>query len=117
MPRTEIEKLDRLSTLLDSKFRIPFTPIRFGWDSIAGLVPGVGDLVVVGPSVYLIYRAYGLGARKRTIARMAANTGLDFTLGAVPVIGDIFDLFYKSNNRNFALLRDELSREGMNGAL
>jgi len=105
----EVEKLDRLSTLLDSRFRIPGTPIRFGWDSILGLVPGAGDLASLGPSAYLIYQGYRLGARKRTILRMSANTGLDFVIGAVPVLGDIFDLVFKANNRNFALLRKELA--------
>ena len=105
----EIEKLDRLSTLLDSRFRIPGTPIRFGWDSILGLVPGAGDLASLGPSAYLIYKGYQLGARKRTILRMSANTGLDFVVGAVPLLGDVFDLVFKANNRNFALLRKELA--------
>lgn len=105
----EIEKLDRLSTLLDSRFRIPGTPIRFGWDSILGLVPGAGDLASLGPSAYLIYKGYRLGARKRTILRMSANTGLDFVVGAVPLLGDVFDLVFKANNRNFALLRKELA--------
>lgn len=105
----EIKKLDRLSTLLDSRFRIPGTPMRFGWDSILGLVPGAGDLASLGPSAYLIYRGHRLGARKRTILRMTANTGLDFIVGAVPVLGDVFDLVFKANNRNFALLRKELA--------
>ena len=105
----EIEKLDRLSTLLDSRFRIPGTPIRFGWDSILGLIPGAGDLASLGPSAYLIYKGYRLGARKRTILRMSANTGLDFVVGAVPLLGDVFDLVFKANNRNFALLRKELA--------
>ena len=106
--QTEIENLDRLSTLLDSRFRIPGTPIRFGWDSILGLIPGAGDLASLGPSAYLIYKGYRLGARKRTIIRMTANTGLDFIVGAVPILGDVFDLAFKANNRNFALLRKEL---------
>lgn len=106
--QTEIENLDRLSTLLDSRFRIPGTPIRFGWDSILGLIPGAGDLASLGPSAYLIYKGYQLGARKRTIIRMTANTGLDFIVGAVPILGDVFDLAFKANNRNFALLRKEL---------
>lgn len=105
---SEIEKLDRLSTLLDSRFRIPGTPIRFGWDSLLGLIPGAGDLASLGPSAYLIYKSYQLGARKRTILRMTANTGLDLVVGAVPVLGDVFDLAFRANNRNFALLRREL---------
>lgn len=106
--RSEIDRLDKLATLLDSQYRVPGTSIRFGWDTILGLVPGVGDLATLVPSAYLIYKAHKLGARKRTIGRMAINTGLDVTLGAVPVIGDVFDLVYKANNRNFALLRREL---------
>ncbi|WP_298857742.1 DUF4112 domain-containing protein [uncultured Sulfitobacter sp.] len=111
MVHAEIERLDRLSSLLDSKYRIPGTPIRFGWDTIAGLVPVIGDVATLGPSVYLIYRAHALGARKRTIGRMLVNSGLDFTIGAVPLLGDVFDLVFKANNRNFALLRAELGRE------
>ena len=111
MSQIEIEKLDRLSTMLDSRYRIPFTPIRFGWDAVFGLIPGVGDIASLGPSAYLIYKAHKLGARKRTIGRMAANTGLDFVVGAVPVLGDIFDLVYKANNRNFDILKDELANQ------
>ena len=109
MQDTEIEKLDKLSTLLDSKYRIPGTPFRFGWDSLLGLIPGVGDVATLGPSAYLIYKGVSLGARKRTIGRMAANTGLDFFVGAIPILGDIFDMVYKANNRNFALLRQDLA--------
>ncbi len=107
--RDELEALDRLSKSLDAQYRIPFTAFRFGWDSILGLVPGVGDAVALAPSVYLIYRANALGARKRTIGRMALNTGLDFTIGAVPVVGDVFDAVYKSNRRNFALLKNDVA--------
>lgn len=77
---------------------------------MVGIIPGVGDLASLGPSAYLIYRAQRLGARKRTLGRMVANTGFDFFIGAVPLIGDIFDLVFKANNRNFALLRAELER-------
>lgn len=111
MSKAEIEKLDRLSTMLDSSYRIPGTPIRFGWDFLLGLVPGVGDVATLGPSAFLIYKAYRLGARKRTIGRMSVNTGLDFFVGAVPVLGDVFDLVFKANNRNFALLKNELARQ------
>ncbi|MCX7568188.1 DUF4112 domain-containing protein [Sulfitobacter sp. F26169L] len=114
MSKHEIEKLDRLSTMLDSNYRIPFTPIRFGWDFVIGLVPGVGDVATLGPSAFLIYKAYKLGARKRTIGRMSVNTGLDFFVGTVPILGDAFDLFFKANNRNFTLLKRELARRPSN---
>ncbi|MBM7070076.1 DUF4112 domain-containing protein [Actibacterium sp. 188UL27-1] len=113
-PPSEIEKLDRLSTLLDSRFRIPGTPIRFGWDSLLGLIPGAGDLASLGPSAYLIYKGHRLGARKRTISRMTANSGLDFVVGAVPILGDVFDLAFKANNRNFALLSRDLADASAN---
>ena len=95
--------------MLDSRFRVPGTKIRFGWDSLLGLIPGVGDVATLAPSAYLIYRGHKLGARKRTIARMATNTGLDFVVGAIPVLGDLFDLAFKANNRNVALLKSEMS--------
>ncbi len=110
MSREEVEKLGRLSTLLDSRFRLPGTAIRFGWDAVLGLIPGVGDLVALGPSAYLIYKGYRLGARKRTLTRMTLNTGADFLLGGVPILGDVFDLVFKANNRNVALLRKDLLR-------
>lgn len=108
MSQSEIDKLDRLSSLLDNKYRIPGTPIRFGWDAILGIIPGVGDLMIIAPSGYLVYKAYSLGVRKRTLARMGVNVGLDFFIGSIPLLGDVFDLFYKANRRNFAILRKEL---------
>lgn len=74
-------------------------------------MPGVGDALTLIPAGYLLVKGYRLGARKRTMARMAVNVGLDATLGAVPVIGDLFDLVYKANRRNFRLLRRELERQ------
>ncbi|ABD55123.1 DUF4112 domain-containing protein [Jannaschia sp. CCS1] len=108
MPRSDIEKRVDLSTMLDSRFRVPGTSLRFGWDSVLGLVPGVGDVATLAPSAYLIYRGHMLGARKRIIGRMAVNTGIDFVVGAVPILGDVFDLAFKANNRNVAPLRAEL---------
>lgn len=106
--RTEIETLDRLSTLLDTRYRIPGTPIRLGWDTILGLFPGIGDLGALAPSGYLNDKAYRLGACKRTLGRMSLNTRMDFVIGALPVLGDVFDLVFKANNRNFTLLRDDI---------
>ena len=110
MPKTEIERLDRLSNALDSQYRLPGTNFRFGWDFLLGLIPGVGDVATLLPSVFLIYRAKKLGARKRILGRMITNTGLDFLLGAIPFLGDVFDLIFKANNRNVAILKKELER-------
>lgn len=106
----EIAKLDRLSTLLDSQFQVPGTSLKLGWDTLLGIIPGVGDAASALPSGYLIYKARTLGARKRTVARMCLNTGLDLTIGAIPLLGDVFDLLFKANNRNVALLKKDLSR-------
>ena len=104
---SEIEWRNCLSTLLDSRFRIPGPPIRFGWDALLGLVPGAGDLAAFGPSACLIYKGHSRGARKRTILRRTANTVTDFVVGAVPVPGDVFAQNLKANYRKFALSRKD----------
>lgn len=108
--RARVARLDRLSKKLDSNFTLPGTKIRFGWDSILGLIPGVGDVVTAGPAGLMIYEAHRLGARKRVLARMGWNTGVDLVIGGIPIIGDAFDLFFKAHRKNIALLKSELSR-------
>ncbi len=107
----ELARLDTLARLLDAKFTIPIINIPFGYDAILGLVPGLGDAVAAGPSAWLIYRAHRLGMPRRTLVRMAANTGIDFALGSVPLFGNLFDLVFKANLRNIALLRRHLERD------
>ena len=115
--RAEIERLDRLADLLDSRFRIPGLGVRFGLDSLLGLVPGLGDVAGFAPSAYLVWRAHRLGADRRTLGRMARNSGLDFAVGAIPVLGDLFDVGFKANRRNVELLKRHLSeREAGQGA-
>ena len=108
--RAEIARLDRLADLLDSRFRIPGTGIRFGLDGLLGLVPGIGDTLTLLPSAWLVWRAWRMGLPRRDIARMAANTGVDYAVGLVPILGDIFDVAFKGNRRNIALLRAALGR-------
>ncbi|WP_103762817.1 DUF4112 domain-containing protein [Roseovarius confluentis] len=103
-----LARLDRLANTLDSKFRIPLLGIPVGWDSILGLIPGVGDLVPLGPGAWIIVEGHRMGARKRVLGRMALNTGVDTVIGGIPLIGDAFDLFFKSHRRNVALLRRDL---------
>jgi len=101
----EIDRLDRLSRRLDTAFRIPGTRIRLGWDSIIGLIPGVGDLAAAAPGLWIISRAHALGAPNHVLARMAANSGIDWAVGSIPLLGDLFDVGFKANRRNVALLR------------
>jgi hypothetical protein len=104
-----IKRLERLAKMMDSAWRIPFTKWRFGLDSVFGIVPGAGDSVNLLLSVYTLHLARKLGAPNSLLLKMAANAGIDFGLGSVPVLGDIFDMYFKSNTRNLKLLTDYLA--------
>ena len=99
--------LERVESWLDTKFRVPVIGYRFGLDGVIGLIPGVGDALTAGTSGVFIADAWKMGARKRTLAKMAANLGLDFAVGLVPVVGDLLDFAFKSNVKNLRLLREE----------
>lgn len=101
-----LQRLDRLASSLDSRFSL--FGLRFGWDSLLGLVPGLGDIVTAAPAAMMIVEGARLGARKRVLTQMAANGAIDLVVGGVPVLGDAFDVFFKSNKRNITLLRAEL---------
>ncbi|WP_417741245.1 DUF4112 domain-containing protein [Salipiger sp.] len=100
-----IERVERYARRMDRAFRLPFTNIRLGWDSILGLVPGVGDTLALAPAVWIVNEARNLGAPKSLIVQMAWNVGVDWAIGLLPLIGDIMDIGYKANTRNAALLR------------
>ena len=104
----ELVSLGRLSRLLDGAIRIPGTDIRIGLDPILGLIPGLGDWAGAIGSGYILVRAAGLGAARPTLLRMAGNIGVDLLAGLVPVIGDFFDVGWRANERNMALLRAHL---------
>lgn len=105
-----LDQIERLTQFLDEAFRIPGTNIRVGWDMLIGLVPGIGDVATAAMSAYLIHQARQAGASKWVIARMMGNVGLDLAVGAIPLLGDTFDLFFKSNRRNARLLKRHLDR-------
>lgn len=96
--------LDLLSHLLDDFLRIPGTQIRFGLDGIIGLIPGVGDVIGAMASWIIILAAWLRGVPRITLARMLANVAIETVIGSVPVLGDAFDIAWKANRRNFALL-------------
>jgi hypothetical protein len=100
-------KLDRLrgiATILDDAVRVPGTNIRFGLDALLGLFPGAGDAITGGVAAYAIVLAAQLGAPPAVIARMALNVLIDVATGTIPVLGDIFDVGWKSNRKNVRLL-------------
>lgn len=104
----EIARLDRLARGLDAQFRMPVFGFRFGWDGILGLLPGIGDFATAIPSGLIIYRAWNLGLPRRLLAKMLFNTGLDFLFGSIPILGSVFDIFFKANMRNISLIRRHL---------
>lgn len=111
-----LDHLERLANRMDRAFRVPGTRFRFGWDSILGLVPGIGDTLALTPAAYILWQARQIGAPKRLQARMLANTGFDWVVGLVPLVGDIFDIGVKSNSRNVALLRVHMQKGSLKQA-
>jgi len=108
---TESDPLARaraLTRLLDSAATIPGTGIRFGLDPILGLVPGLGDIAGAVLAGYLVLLAQRLGAPRSVVLRMLANVAVDTAGGTVPLIGDAFDVAFKSSSRNLALLERAL---------
>lgn len=99
-------RLERLAWLLDDSIAIPGTNRRFGLDPIIGLIPGAGDVVGAALSLWLVVEAARLGAPGSLLARMLANVAVDSLAGVVPVVGDIFDFFWKANSRNREILSD-----------
>ncbi len=96
--------LDAFTHLLDDRFRLPGIPVRFGLDGIIGLVPGLGDIAGGVLSCVIILAAWVRGVPYVTLARMLANLAIDVLVGAVPILGDMFDIAWKANRRNYALL-------------
>jgi NADH:ubiquinone oxidoreductase subunit 5 (subunit L)/multisubunit Na+/H+ antiporter MnhA subunit len=103
------KNLDVLAKLMDSQFRIPGTNIRFGLDALIGLVPGAGDFVSFLVSSYLVSNAINKGASGYVLSRMVLNIVVDALVGAIPVLGDIFDVAFKANQRNVKLLQQHYS--------
>ena len=98
------KRLEQLAWLLDESIRLP-GGFRVGADGLIGLIPGIGDLAGAALGSYLIYEARSMGAPKRLLTRMAMNVGLETLVGTIPLVGDIFDFYYKANRRNIDLLR------------
>ena len=108
----ELNRLDGIADLMDSRFRLPGTKIRFGLDAIVGLLPGIGDGLVTLPAFYILARAHHLGVPKTVMLRMVINVALDFAVGIVPLVGDFIDVGFRANRRNVALLRDYFAKAG-----
>lgn len=114
--RTQLIDLIHLARLLDNRFVIPGTNLRFGLDSILGLVPGIGDGISAALSLYILSRAKALGAPDALLAKMGWNVALDMALGSFPIVGDIFDLAFKANLKNVRMLLAHLDIDEETGA-
>jgi hypothetical protein len=101
-------ELEFLAQLMDGIFHIPGLGIRFGLDAIIGLFPGLGDTITSVVSLYILRVASQYGIPRVTLVRMAANIVIDTLLGSVPVVGDLFDVYWKANLKNVALLQNHL---------
>lgn len=104
----KLKQLQSLGKLLDNAIPIPFTKYKIGLDPIIGLFPAVGDYLTLFISGYIVYQSAKLGAKQETLVKMATNILIDSLVGTVPVAGDLFDVAWKSNQMNLALLEKEL---------
>lgn len=99
-----LRSVGHLAKLMDNQFRVPGTNIRFGLDAIIGLVPGAGDLTTFGISGYMLWVMARNGASGFVLARMFLNVIIDTVFGSIPILGDLFDVAFKSNIRNLRLM-------------
>ena len=102
----ELEFIERLAQWLDSRFLIPGTNIRFGIDPMMSLFPIIGDLMTYVVSGMLIYAMYNKGASRKVVIKMILNSTLDAIIGSIPLVGTVFDIFYRANDRNVRLLKE-----------
>ena len=102
-------RVHRMARLMDSSIRLP-GGFRIGVDGLVGLVPGVGDLAAAGASFYIVAQAARAGVPGRALARMVLNVALDAVVGAIPILGDVFDVAFKANLRNARLMDEYLDR-------
>jgi hypothetical protein len=102
------ENLDILSHILDDFIRIPGTSIRFGLDGIVGLIPGIGDILGGIASCFIIFGAWMRGVPYVVLTRMVANVVIEVIIGTIPLLGDAFDIAWRANRRNYALLTGSL---------
>lgn len=100
-----LKQLNYLAKLMDAQFRVPGTNFRFGLDGIIGLIPGAGDLSTFAVSGYMLWIMANNGASGFVLARMTFNILIDAIVGAVPILGDIFDVAFKANMRNMRLMQ------------
>lgn len=109
-PASVRQRVEAMEKLLERMFVIPGLNRPVGLDVILDLIPGVGDIAGAALGAYIVWEARNLGMSRWQIARMSANVGVDTLIGAVPLVGDLFDLAFRSNSRNLKIIRKHLDR-------
>ena len=104
-------KLHRLSTLLDDAFTIPGTSIRIGWDGLIGLIPVVGDFLGAFLSLFIVVQGIRLKVPKLVLIRMLCNIAVELLAGMIPILGDLFDISWRANKKNYALIERHIYQE------
>lgn len=104
-PTERLERLEKLAYILDSQWFIPIINVRVGLDALLGLIPVLGDTISLLLSAYIIYGGWRLGVPQSTVSTMIMNVVIDWAFGFIPVFGDLFDVFWRANMRNVAMIR------------
>lgn len=102
----ELQYAEKLVQLMDDQFKLPFINFRFGLDPIIGLVPWAGDLVTFAISLLIIKSLIDAGLPRSLITKMVLTTVADLAIGAIPVVGDVWDFFFKANRKNLQLAKE-----------
>ena len=107
-----LARVEIVARMMDSMFEIPGTRIRIGVDALIGMIPILGDLISQAISSYIIWEAKQLGVSKFTLARMIGNSAIDTIVGMIPFAGDAFDVAFRANMKNLALLKAHIEKHG-----
>jgi Domain of unknown function (DUF4112) len=111
-PDEALERYRRLAHALDARWAIPGTGVRFGYDAVIGLFPGIGDALAALIGSYGLYVGWRLGAPPVVLIRMLLNLGMETVVGTLPILGDAFDILFRADLRNVALLDRWRDRPG-----
>lgn len=109
-PASVRRRIEAMELLLERAIQVPGTRLRFGADSVLGLIPVVGDVITAAMGAWLIWEARNLGMSKFHLARMSGNVAFDTLVGFVPLLGDAFDFLFKSNSRNLRMVKRWLDK-------
>jgi len=108
-------RLRQIAVLMDGFLRVPGTKFRFGLNSLIGLPPGAGDAMLAAISLWIVWQGSKLGLPREKIVRMLVNVAVEAALGSIPVLGDLFDVIWKANLRNLAIIEAHLATKRLTG--